>query len=79
LLVPTAYFSLNIIEEYLVLPFVMGRRLMLNPVILLVWLIFWTWLWGIPGALMAVPLLTIVKIICDHVEPLAALAEFIER
>jgi predicted PurR-regulated permease PerM len=79
LLVPTAYFSLNIIEEYLVLPFVMGRRLMLNPVVLLVWLIFWTWLWGVPGALMAVPLLTIVKIICDHVEPLAALAEFIER
>jgi predicted PurR-regulated permease PerM len=79
LLVPAAYFSLNIIEEYLVLPFVMGRRLMLNPVVVLVWLIFWTWLWGIPGALMAVPLLAIVKIICDHVEPLAALAEFIER
>jgi predicted PurR-regulated permease PerM len=79
LLVPTAYFSLNIIEEYIVLPLVMGRRLMLNPVVVLIWLIFWTWLWGIPGALMAVPLLAIVKIICDHVEPLAALAEFIER
>jgi predicted PurR-regulated permease PerM len=79
LLVPTAYFSLNIIEEYIVLPLVMGRRLMLNPVFVLVWLIFWTWLWGIPGALMAVPLLAIVKIICDHVEPLSAFAEFIER
>jgi predicted PurR-regulated permease PerM len=79
LLVPTAYFSLNIIEEYVVLPLVMGRRLMLNPVIVLVWLIFWTWLWGVPGALMAVPLLAIVKIICDHVEPLSAFAEFIER
>jgi predicted PurR-regulated permease PerM len=79
LLVPTAYFSLNIIEEYIVLPLVMGRRLMLNPVVVLVWLIFWTWLWGIPGALMAVPLLAIVKIICDYVEPLSAFAEFIER
>jgi predicted PurR-regulated permease PerM len=79
LLVPAAYFSLNIIEEYVVLPLVMGRRLMLNPVVVLVWLIFWTWLWGIPGALMAVPLLAIVKIICDHVEPLSAFAEFIER
>jgi predicted PurR-regulated permease PerM len=79
LLVPFAYFSLNIIEEYLVLPLVMGRRLMLNPVVVLVWLIFWTWLWGVPGALMAVPLLAIVKIICDHVEPLGAFAEFIER
>jgi len=79
LLVPTAYFSLNIIEEYIVLPLVMGRRLMLNPVVALVWLIFWTWLWGVPGALMAVPLLAIVKIICDHVEPIGAFAEFIER
>jgi predicted PurR-regulated permease PerM len=79
LLVPTAYFSLNIIEEYIVLPLVMGRRLMLNPVVVLIWLIFWTWLWGVPGALMAVPLLAIVKIICEHVEPLGAFAEFIER
>jgi predicted PurR-regulated permease PerM len=79
LLVPAAYFSLNIIEEYVVLPLVMGRRLMLNPVVVLVWLIFWTWLWSVPGALMAVPLLAIVKIICDHVEPLGAFAEFIER
>jgi len=79
LLVPTIYLSLNLIEEYLILPLVMGRRLMLNPVVLFIWLIFWSWLWGIPGALMAVPLLAIVKIICDRVEPLAALAEFIER
>jgi predicted PurR-regulated permease PerM len=79
LLVPAAYFFLNVLEEYVVLPHVLGRRLMLNPVIVLVWLIFWTWLWSVPGALMAVPLLAIVKIICDHVESLAALAEFIER
>lgn len=79
LLVPAVYFSLNIIEEYVVLPLVMGRRLMLNPVVVFVWLIFWSWLWGVPGALMAVPLLAIVKIICDHVEPLGALAEFIQK
>ncbi len=79
LLVPAAYFSLNILEEYVVLPLVIGRRLLLNPVVVLVWLIFWGWLWSVPGALMAVPLLAIVKIICDRVESLAALAEFIER
>lgn len=79
LLVPAAYFCLNILEEYVILPLVMGRRLMLNPVVVFVWLIFWSWLWGVPGALMAVPLLAIVKIICDHFEPLAAFAEFIER
>jgi predicted PurR-regulated permease PerM len=79
LLVPCVYFSLNVLEEYVVLPLVMGRRLMLNPVVVLVWLIFWTWLWSVPGALIAVPLLAIVKIICDHFEPLAAVAEFIEK
>jgi predicted PurR-regulated permease PerM len=78
LLVPVCYFSLNVLWEYLVLPIFMGRRLMLNPVVVFVWLIFWGWLWSVPGALMAVPLLAIVKIICEHVEPLAPVAEFID-
>jgi predicted PurR-regulated permease PerM len=79
LLVPTTYLVLNLLEEYVAVPFVIGHRLLLNPVVLFVWLIFWGWLWGVPGALMAVPLLAIVKIVCDHVPPLASLAEFIEQ
>jgi predicted PurR-regulated permease PerM len=79
LLVPAVYFSLNLLEEYLLLPFVLGRRLMLNPVVLLLWVIFWAWFWGVPGALMAVPSLAILKIVSDHVEPLAPLGEFIAR
>ena len=78
-LVPVVYLSLNLVEEYVLLPHVMGRRLMLNPVIVLLWMIFWAWLWGVPGALMAVPLLAIVKIICDRIEPLAPFGEFISR
>jgi predicted PurR-regulated permease PerM len=77
LLVPATYLGLNLLEEYVCIPLVIGRRLMLNPVVLFVWLIFWGWLWSVPGALMAVPLLAIVKIFCDHVKPLAAIAEFI--
>jgi len=79
LLVPTIYFALNLLEEYVVLPVVIGRRLMLNAVVVLLWLFFWAWLWGVPGALMAVPLLAIVKIVADHFDPLASLAEFIGR
>lgn len=78
-LVPVVYLSLNLLEEYLLLPLVMGRRLMLNPVIVLLWMIFWAWLWGVPGALMAVPLLAIVKIICDRIEALAPFGEFISH
>ncbi|HMF49063.1 MAG TPA: AI-2E family transporter [Candidatus Saccharimonadales bacterium] len=79
LLVPTIYFALNLLEEYVVLPVVIGRRLMLNAGVVLLWLLFWAWLWGVPGALMAVPLLAIVKIVADHFDPLASLAEFIGR
>src|SRR6266705_1334731 len=79
LLVPSAYLGLNLLEEYLFFPFLIGRRLLLNPVVIFIWLIFWGWLWGIPGALMAVPLLAIFKIVCDHIEPLAAVAEFLGR
>ncbi len=76
-LVPLSYLGLNLLEEYIVLPLVLGRRLAMNPVVIFVWLIFWGWLWGVPGALMAVPLLAILKIVCEHVESLSPVAEFL--
>jgi predicted PurR-regulated permease PerM len=79
LLVPSVYLGLNLLEEYLFYPLFIGRRLLLNPVVIFVWLIFWGWLWGIPGALIAVPLLAIFKIVCDHIGPLSAVAEFLGR
>lgn len=77
MLVPGCYLALNLLEEYLILPLIMSRRLTLNPVVIFVWLIFWGWLWGIPGALLAVPLLAIFKICCEVIEPLAPVAEFL--
>lgn len=79
LAVPAVYFVLNVVTEYLILPLVIGKRLLLNPVVVFLWLIFWSWMWSVPGALMAVPLLVILKIICEHVEPLGAISEFIGR
>ncbi len=76
-LVPLSYLGLNLLEEYIVVPLVLGHRLALNPVVIFLWLIFWGWLWGVPGALMAVPLLAILKIVCEHVESLSAFAEFL--
>jgi predicted PurR-regulated permease PerM len=76
-LAPGIYFALNMLEEYLALPLIMSHRLTLNPVVIFVWLIFWGWLWGIPGALLAVPLLAIFKIVCQSIEPLAPVAEFL--
>lgn len=79
LIAPLVYFALNFTEGYFITPTIMGRRLTLNPVVVFVGLVFWGWLWGIPGALIAVPLLAMFKILCDHIEPLTPIGEFLGR
>ena len=71
------YLLLNIAEAYVVTPLVLGRRLTLNPVVLFLSLTFWGFLWGIPGAVLAVPIMVVFKIFCDHIEPLAPIGEFL--
>ena len=73
------YFSVTSIEGGFVTPMLLAKRLTLNPVVLLVGVIFWGWLWGIAGALLAVPIMSSIKIFCDHIEPLAPLGEFLGR
>lgn len=77
--VPLCYFLLNAIEGNLVTPLIMGRRLTLNPVAIFIGVMFWGWLWGVPGALLAVPLLAVIKIICDNIELLTPMGEFLGR
>jgi len=55
---------------------VLGRSLTLNPILILVSLAFWGWMWGISGMILAVPILATFKILCDHIEPMAPIAEF---
>ncbi|HYQ97447.1 MAG TPA: AI-2E family transporter [Candidatus Nitrosocosmicus sp.] len=76
-LVPLVYFTVDTIQANLIFPMALGRRLALNPVMIFIWLIFCGWIWGIIGALLAVPLLAIIKIICDQVEQLAPIGEFL--
>ncbi len=56
-----AFFALNLIEAYVVTPMVLGRRLTLNPLWIMISLSFWGWVWGAPGALLAVPLLLVIQ------------------
>lgn len=70
LLVPATFYLINLVEAYLVTPVVLGRRLLLNPVVIFVGLMFWFWLWGIAGGLLAVPILVSFKIVCDHIPSL---------
>jgi predicted PurR-regulated permease PerM len=77
LLAPSIYLVLDTIQGNFIATMVLGRRFSINPVVLLVWLIFWSWLWGIAGALLAVPMLAAFKIFCDHIEPLSIVGKLI--
>jgi predicted PurR-regulated permease PerM len=79
LLVPAFYIALEIIQGQIITPMVLGLRFTLNPVAIFIWLIFWAWMWGIVGAILAFPMLTIFKILCDHIHPLAPFGEFLGK
>jgi predicted PurR-regulated permease PerM len=77
LLVPVIFTVINILEGNLITPMIVGRRMRLNTVAVFIGLIFWWYLWGIPGALLAVPIMATIKIACDHIESLAPVGEFL--
>lgn len=74
---PAIYFALATLEGNFITPWIIGRRMTLNPVVVFIGLTFWGWLWGIAGILLAVPMLVMFKIFCDHIEPLAPIGEFL--
>lgn len=77
MLAPVAYQMLTALEGQFLTPMLVGARLQLNIVAVFLTVIFWAWLWGIPGALMAVPILVLIKVICDHVPAFATFGNFL--
>ena len=71
------YLLLHLLEANFLTPVLLGRRFTLNPVVIFVSLIFWTWLWGVPGALLSVPILVSIKVICDRVPTLSSVSELL--
>jgi len=76
-LVPASFLLINLIQGNVVSPLLLGHRLSLNPVALFIGLAFWFWIWGVAGAFIAVPLMATFKILCDHIESLASVGEFL--
>jgi predicted PurR-regulated permease PerM len=77
LMVPIVFTVINILEGNLITPWILGRRMRLNTVAVFVGLVFWWYLWGITGAILAVPIMATIKITCDHIAPLAPIGEFL--
>lgn len=78
LLPPALYFGIHLVEGETLTPMLLARRFTLNPVLVVLSLVFWFWMWGVPGAILAVPMLAILKIICDRVRPFKAVGHFLE-
>lgn len=72
------YTTIHILEGETITPLLLARRFTLNPVLVIISLLFWNWMWGFPGAILAVPILAITKIVCDRVRSLAAFGHFVE-
>ncbi len=78
-LIPAAvYFGINLLEAQFITPTVLGRHMRFNPLILILWILVWGWLWGPVGVLLAVPLLVCIKLAAGQLNLLTDWIKFIE-
>ena len=66
LLAPGAFLVLNILEGQFITPAMLGRRFNINPLVVVLWMFLWSWLWGAAGLLLAIPMLMCFKIALKH-------------
>lgn len=76
---PATYFALTTIEGNFVTPMVLGRSFTMSPIFVIFGVLFWTWLWGIPGTLLAVPILVTFQIFCTHIVKLHPFRDLMEK
>jgi predicted PurR-regulated permease PerM len=72
------FLLIHLVAGNIITPAVLGRKLPLNTVALFVCLLFWGWVWGVLGAILAVPLTVMLRVICDHVDRLRPVAVLLD-
>ncbi len=72
------FFVINILEGNLITPMILGKTMPLNSLAVFASLLFWGWVWGVAGAVMAVPLTVMVQIVCAHVPRLKTFAVLLD-
>ncbi len=75
--ITAAAFAITSLEGFLLTPMLMSRAAKMNPVAIFVGLLFWSWIWGLWGTVLAVPMLMMLKAVCDHVEDLQPIGELL--
>jgi predicted PurR-regulated permease PerM len=69
LIAPAALIGLTTLEGHFITPTIVGRRITLNPLVVVLALAFWTWMWGPIGAFLAVPLSIVGLVVFSHLFP----------
>jgi predicted PurR-regulated permease PerM len=72
-----AFMAISFVENNAVTPMIMGKRMLLNPLAIILNVSFWTWIWGPVGGLISLPLLIMFKVICDHIPAFQVLGALI--
>jgi predicted PurR-regulated permease PerM len=73
------YILIHVAEGETITPMLLAHRFTVNPVLIMIGVFFWYWMWGVVGAILSTPMLAIAKIICDRIEPLKPVGHFIGR
>jgi len=77
LLIGGASLLINSVEGYLLTPWLTSRSIRMNPVVVFAGVLFWGWLWGIWGLFLGVPILVVIKVVCDRMEKFRAIGELL--
>jgi predicted PurR-regulated permease PerM len=77
--VPGVVLIINIIEGEFISHQVIGKRLALSPVVVFISIVFWGWLWGIAGALMAIPIIAAINVVCQKIDAFKPFSNFISE
>lgn len=74
---PAIWIVVNFVESNIVTPTVVGKRMTLNPLAVLLAVSFWTWIWGPLGGVLSIPMLIMLKVMCDHASSMRPFGSFI--
>jgi predicted PurR-regulated permease PerM len=69
--------TITTLEGWVLTPFLLGRVAQMNHIAIFAALLFWTWIWGAWGLLLAIPITMAIKVVCDHIEPFKPIGDFL--